>query len=418
MVSVFVGSGGLAMAFLGLRRTGRKRSAALAALGAGAALAGGAVMWLVDAQDGSASSGRAREALRGATRRARSGVRDLAARASHALHEARERAERRTHGLVDRAREVPRKARGLADELGERARALSQEAKGRLGEAVGSWPGPDGGAEHASPRTAAGISGAVLIARGLLGRGILRGPSGLLGATVIARVLSESEPVRRRVRQATELVRRSTGKLRAARAQEDRGGGEEGGRIEGAEQGERGATSGAASPSAAERASGSAKIRTRTPEVHEVKSPTELEPGVASASPEPLVPGRADRSGPHRRGRGRTTRRASSPASGEEQILAPPTTDDVAPPEFDAPPPGAEVRPAELGVVLPHEVTSDEEGTGPVLGPDAEPASPGASDETGSGSPRIAGAGDEPAPSRKAADEADTTRRDPTSDGG
>jgi hypothetical protein len=109
-------------------------------------------------------------------------------------------------------------------------------------------------------RLLAGSAGAVLAARALLARGAGRIPAGIAGAALLGKVMGDTGPVRRERRVARDAS------LAATRETERRTEGE--------------AHRGAWHPE---------------PEVREVKSPAELEPGVASASPRPTFRNRVDR---------------------------------------------------------------------------------------------------------------------------
>ncbi|WP_059438305.1 hypothetical protein, partial [Anaeromyxobacter sp. PSR-1] len=163
------------------------------------------------------------------------------------------------------------------------------------------------------PGRPAGAAAGFLLVRALVGRGLLRLPGGFLGAWLLAR----SAPARRGFGAASAALRGAAARLRDLR--------------------------GGAEPRATQ--------RRRGPEVVEVKSPAELEAGVARGRPEPTYRDRADRSGPHmRREPGARTPRADRPA------LRTPGSEDVAPRAgFDAPDPGASVRASELGAVEPRE---------------------------------------------------------------
>ncbi len=120
---------------------------------------------------------------------------------------------------------------------------------------------PAPGPAHEMPQTrwspgarlVAGVTGAFLVLRALVGRGLMRIPAGLAGGALIARVLSESEPARREARRTAGRARGES----AARARE--------GRREAEAHG------GAWHPEA--------ETREERREVQEVKSPAELEPG-------------------------------------------------------------------------------------------------------------------------------------------
>lgn len=167
-------------------------------------------------------------------------------------------------------------------------------------------------------RLAAGAAGAFLVGRALLGRGLLRIPAGLVGASLLGRVLGDAGEARR------ASVREAAAFAALARPWLVRGQGR----------------------------AGEARARPRrVPEVTEVKSPAELEPGIASGRPDPLRQGRVARrdmkpkppAGPPR-----------AEAGGEDASEHDPVH--VAPHEgFSAPPAGSGVREEDLGAALPHE---------------------------------------------------------------
>lgn len=106
------------------------------------------------------------------------------------------------------------------------------------------------------------------------------------------------------------------------------------------------------------------------PEVIEVKSPAELEPGVASATPRPTFSNRVDRGSRGERTRRAPRKRVAGPREGERRST-PAGSRDVSPGgSYLAPDAGAGVREGDLGAVS---------------GPDAEPS--GGGDEAARGDP-------------------------------
>lgn len=317
----------------GRRRAG-SRTAAIATMGAGGILAGSALAWLFSPGHGAERRERARRALSGAAERTRVEARAVSARTSEALHGLQGRLEAEAKAAPARARDAAEALRSRA----ERERA-ALEARG--------W----------SPRrTAMGVAGGALIGRAVLGKGLLRIPFGLLGASILARAASESPGFREGLRRTGEAARQTGEKLRPEREA----------RKPGAGAGPR-------------------------PEVREVKSPGELEQGIATGRPDPTYAGRADRSGPHMGGGAAGRSRRADEAREDEGILSAPTTDDVRREGgLDAPAPGASVREGDLGVTLPHEGAAgfEEDDEAPrILGPDGAPAGRGR-EARPAGSPR------------------------------
>jgi hypothetical protein len=160
----------------------------------------------------------------------------------------------------------------------------------------------------------AGAAGAVLAARALLGSGASGILAGVAGAAVLGKTIGDYGPARRGVRR----LAREAGEL-AQRASEDRA--------------EREEHRGGWHPG---------------PEVREVKSPAELEPGVASASPEPTSPSRVDRGERDRSNGGRRDWKAA----GDETRPASAGSEDVSPRStYVAPPAGSAVTESDLGSV-------------------------------------------------------------------
>jgi hypothetical protein len=405
------------------RRSGVAAGRAL--LGAGGVAAGAALFYFLDPRRGRGPERRARAAdrLRAAEHEVEGRARDLTQRAARALETAEQRVETGTRDLSGRARELSQQARSTV--------AANRSAL----EARGFW----------NQRTLTGAAGGILIARALFGRGILRIPAGIVGYSMLSRFASESEAGRRGVQRVKDAARQASEGVRAVA---------EGAGLE---------TSGAGAPRAGGASAGGE--RGPGPEVREVKSPAELEPGVASGRPEPTFPDRADRSGPHMGSAGSNGGEPRDPhydaaatESGDASRFSTPGTADIAPPtRFGAAPAGADVREGDLGMVLPREGGAEEderdergsrilspgEGAGPrlaggpddlagrittpeaarhegeasgsVLGPDAIPVQMG---EDPGDAPRITGAEDEDPATRRASADDEASRKDPTSDGG
>jgi hypothetical protein len=327
--------------------------------GLGALAAGAGLAWTVDPRRREALAQRAGRALHEVEGFLESGARDLGHRAAGAAHEARarltpgrpdddvlaERVRARLGHLTFHAHAIRVSARDGAVELAgpvfraEHAGVLAgvravrgvrrlldrlephETADVRALEGAGPRRPPRGVIlPFSSPgyRLAAGAAGAFLVARAIFRGGLLRIPAGLAGVSLLRRVLGDASEARRAaLREAAALAGRGS------RPSLLRGEGR----------------------------AGQARSRPRrVPQVHEVKSPAELEPGIASARPDPLRRGRVDR----RDLRG-TPGRASDPGDDDrpehgEEIVH------VAPHDgFSAPPAGAGVREQDLGAVLPHE---------------------------------------------------------------
>jgi hypothetical protein len=162
----------------------------------------------------------------------------------------------------------------------------------------------------------AGAAGAALAARALLGRGMVRILAGVAGAAILGKTIGDNGPARRGARR---LAR--TAAVLAHRASEERA--------------EREEHRGAWHPG---------------PEVREVKSPAELEPGVVSASPKPAFPSRVDRGerAPSSGG-GRDWKAAGDEARAARAGAG---SEDVSPRgTYVAPTAGSEVRESDLGTV-------------------------------------------------------------------
>ncbi len=328
--------------------------------GLGVVAAGAGAAWMIYPRRRGELAQRAGRALHEAEGFLESGARDLGHRAAGAAHEARarltperpgdevlaERVRARLGHLTFHAHAIRVSARDGAIELAgpvfraEHHQILSavravrgvrrvqdrlephETADVRALEGAGPRRPPRGVVlPISSPgyRLAAGAAGAFLVARALFRGGLLRIPAGLAGASLLGRVLGDAGEARRAdLREAAALVGRG------ARPSLLRGEGR----------------------------AGAARSRPRrVPQVQEVKSPAELEPGIASARPDPLRRGRVDRRDLH----GSPTREGGDrddedrPEHGEELVH-------VAPHEgFSAPPAGAGVREQDLGAVLPHE---------------------------------------------------------------
>lgn len=224
------------------RRREGSRTAAIAIMGAGGILAGTALAWFLSPARGAERRERTGRALRGAAERARAEARAVSTRASEALHGVPGRLRAEAKAAVAEAGTLPTRAREAADAV--RARA----DRGRAALEARGW----------SPRqTALGVAGGALIGRAVLGRGVLRIPAGLLGASILARAVSGSPGLRRGMRRAEEAAHDAAERLR--------------GREE--------AGAGASEP------------RPPRPEVREGKSPAELEQGTATSRPEQAFAG-------------------------------------------------------------------------------------------------------------------------------
>jgi hypothetical protein len=193
-------------------------------------------------------------------------------------------------------------------------------------------------------RLVAGVAGAFLVGRALLRGGGGRIPAGLAGATLLGKVLGDVGVARRAGGPSTR---------------EPAAAGREALPVRGGD-GKRHATGRANEVARAVSRWAARRGPRRVPEVREVKSPAELEPGVVSASPEPLRAGRVDRPDLRVRPRPPTT---FTMADEEER----PPFDDVGPHAgFSAPPPGAPVRESDLGAVMPRDDLGEEDaGRGP-----------------------------------------------------
>jgi hypothetical protein len=194
-----------------------------------------------------------------------------------------------------------------------------------------------GGALPAGAATLAVAVGSVAAARALLGRRLLGIPAIVAGAALARGAARGSvSRSRRGARRAAREASRDAEHVREREA-------------------DRAAHSGAWHPE---------------PEVREVKSPAELEAGIAHGSPVPTFPDRVSRREDGRKapgrgarggGRGRRPRGAGAPgadAPGDPSLLEP-----MPRAGFDAPAPGARVREHDLGAVPgPDELEPGEEG--------------------------------------------------------
>jgi hypothetical protein len=337
------------------------------------AAAGAALAWLVDPRRRSALGARAQHALHDAEHFAAVGARDLGQRARGLAHETRARLTpehpaddvlalrvrarlghvtshprairvtardggvelsgpvfRAEHDQVVRGVRGVRGVRSVEDRLEPHdvadVRPLEGAGPRRLP--------PTSVLPRRSPgyRLVAGAAGAFLVGRALLAGGRGRLPAGLAGATLLGKVLSRAGGgAAWRARAASDRPRPAAPR-RARR--EDRAAGAEPSRAGAREAGGWSAPRGPR----------------RVPEVVEVKSPAELEPGVVSASPDPLRPGRVDR----RDLRGRASRSAPFTMRDDDDEDA--GFDDLAPHTgFSAPDEGASVREGDLGAVMPRE---------------------------------------------------------------
>jgi hypothetical protein len=229
---------------------------------------------------------------------------------------------RAEHAQVVRGVRWVRGVRRVEDRLQPREGADVPALQG-AGPLVSARAAPlPGGAFGPGAKLLAGAVGAALAARALLGSGATGILAGVAGAAVLGKTIGDYGPARRGARRVA----------REAGARTHR---------EGEERAEREEHRGAWHPG---------------PEVREVKSPAELERGVASASPKPTFASRVDRGERDRSNGGRRGRKAV------EDEDRPTTTgsDDVSPREgYLAPPAGSGVTEADLGTV---ESTRDHEG--------------------------------------------------------
>ncbi len=174
----------MALPRLSRRRRGWSdgRSAPIGMMGAGGILAGTALAWLLWPERGAERRERTGRALRGA-----------AERASGALHGAADRLKANAKVAATQAGTLPARAHQAADVVRSRA------DRGREALEARGW----------SPRQMAlGVAGGALLGRAVLGRGLLRIPAGLLGASILARVASDAGS-RRRMRRAGEAEERA-----------------------------------------------------------------------------------------------------------------------------------------------------------------------------------------------------------------
>lgn len=350
------------------RRASRKRRGAtsLTAAFATAGIAGAAAYWFLDPRRGAEHRRQAKETLRRTERELEERARHLGESAAEAARTARARVEAGTQDLSARARAASETATRRAT---EGAAAL---------ESRGVPPG----------RALTGAAGVLLLLRAASGGGLLRLPFAIAGASLLSRIAGGSEDLRRGVEATSQAARGAADKLREGGAGASRPGGAEGGG------------------------------HGRQVEVRAVKSPGELEAGVASGRPEPTYGGRADRSGPHMGGGAGTTRgpgdydASTSALIGEDAGdlgLGAPGTDDVSR-DFESPEPGSGVREGDLGVVAPREAMGAEGEEAPrILAPDGSDARRGEESEDDARA-REAGRGEGAAP---------TPRTDPpANDGG
>jgi gas vesicle protein len=399
------------MASFRLRRERESRARAIAALSAGSIAAGAALFYFLDPRRGEDRRRRTVDAVKTAEKRVEerarglgSTARDLGARAAETLRETRGKVERGVQQASERAR-------GAADEVRASA-GQGQEALARRG--------------IRNDQALQGAAGGVLLARAIFGGGLMRIPAGMLGVSILAKLASRSDSLQKGVSRGRDAARTAADRLREGAEA-----------AQGAMRGDAGQQPGGEQA----RGGGSAGAR-RQPEVREVKSPAELEPGIASGRPDPTYRDRVDRSGPHMGGRGGGPggydAAAGGPADlGEDGGFLAPGTDDVSRSTgFDAPEAGASVREGDLGVVIPREGGERDQDAGGsprivapgeghenpsarIVGPDERPVGDLSPDEDPA--PRIAGAGadvDASAADRRDAGEADVVRRDPNVDGG
>lgn len=232
------------------------------------------------------------------------------------------------HGRILRGIRLVRGVNGVEDRLAPHETAEGVSALHGGGPGPGPRPEPLQSSWAPATRLLAGVAGAFLAARALLGRGFGRIPAGIAGAALLGEVMGGSSSV---PREARRVARRASAV--ASRAAERRQEGE--------------AHRGAWHPE---------------PEVREVKSPAELEPGVASDSPEPTVPSASRRARTPRTERGGgwkasagTEANAPVPGSEEEDVVS--RGDDISPPV------GAGVSERDLGAVGSMDEAAEEGGT-------------------------------------------------------
>ncbi|WP_242395652.1 hypothetical protein [Anaeromyxobacter oryzisoli] len=304
------------MASLRLRRAPAGASAAtIAAVTLGGFATGAALLYLFAPRRGEAR----RRHLGAAIREART-------RAGTAAREARARAEAQARRLKEEAAAALRAGQEAVEQRVEQA-AAHAEAGARQAQPSATTATTAAARRSPDAQAAQGAAIGVLLARAVFGRGLMRIPAGIAGVSLLSRLVGRSRSLRRGVEQTRDLTASAAERLRAKGAK-------------GAE-----ATGGAGRERPAPRA-----------EVREVKSPAELEPGVARGVPEPTFEDRVDRGGPHMGGPAGGGYRAEVAEPGEDGGFLAPSTDDVERRgEFDAPDAGRAVREGELGMVVPQE---------------------------------------------------------------
>lgn len=221
------------------------------------------------------------------------------------------------HARVIRGVRLVRGVRSVDDRLAPHETAEGVSALQGGGPSPGPRPEPLQRTWAPGTRLLAASIGAFLAARALVGRGGGRIPAGIAGAALLGKVMGGSGTVRREARRVAR-------DLSAAASRETE-------RRE-----EREAHRGAWHPE---------------PEVREVKSPAELEPGVASASPGPTFESRVSRREKERR---RTRSKGWDAAAGAEANAPAPGTEDVTSRgDYVAPAEGEGVRERDLGATSP-----------------------------------------------------------------
>ena len=171
---------------MGLVRRSARRRASTAWVVAGAAGLGGAAAILYLLEPGRRR--RAGRALREVRGRAAAGASGLGGRAATAVR----------RRLTDRARQPSAHAHAHAHAAGSQAQARARTRRAALTPA----------SVRRDDRTPQATAAAVLIARAVLGSGLLRIPSGLLGASLLVRLASDSLLARRVARAAREAAER------------------------------------------------------------------------------------------------------------------------------------------------------------------------------------------------------------------
>jgi hypothetical protein len=228
------------------------------------------------------------------------------------------------HGRVLRSVRLVRGVRSVEDRLEPHDTAEGVSALQGGGPSPGPRPELLQRTWAPGARLLAGSVGAFLAARALFGRSAGRIPAGIAGAALLGKIMGGPGTVRREARRVARDASAA-----ASRETERRKEGE--------------AHRGAWHPE---------------PEVREVKSPAELERGVASASPEPTFESRVSRRGKER---ARKRSKGLDAAAGAEASAPAPGSEDVTSRgDYLAPDEGAGVREGDLGTTRAVEESSGE----------------------------------------------------------